>query len=287
MPLLDAPLPRMAGRLSFMRSACKTLDDVQPGDLAVIGLPVEDISAAHCGQSLAPRGLRETSVYFGWHANAQFNHPVDIDDRREISTAGMFERMCDLGDLRAPSVLEALADVRAILKDRRATAVFLGGNARLVEGYLGGSATPQIQLGGAGRGGCLTLAPVTGDGIAPDSDRSGATIDALLSSHIGQSSDACLRFDLSVFKSSLSGLCDTPRLGGCNLPEVARWMSAMGRSPVSSVFLTGLNPTLSGMGIIKTGQRLLVTALLSFIYAKLGAAHEDLRPVPTLEAEVL
>ena len=64
MPLRSAPLPRMAGHLSFMRAKSKTICDVRSGDLAVLGLPFEDTSAPYAGQSLAPRALRETSVYF-------------------------------------------------------------------------------------------------------------------------------------------------------------------------------------------------------------------------------
>ena len=74
MPLRSAPLPRMAGHLSFMRAQPKTISDLQRGDLAVLGLPFEDTCAPFAGQSLAPRALRETSVYFGWHANPQFSH---------------------------------------------------------------------------------------------------------------------------------------------------------------------------------------------------------------------
>ena len=34
--------------------------------------------------------------------------------------------------------------------------------------------------------------------------------------------------------------------------------------------LTGLNPDRPGMGVIKVGQRLMVTSLLAFIYSRLG-----------------
>lgn len=84
MPLRSAPLLRMAGHLSFMRAQHKLIHDVRPGDLAVLGVPFEDTTAPHAGQSMAPRALRETSVYFGWHANPQFSHPVDIDARQVI-----------------------------------------------------------------------------------------------------------------------------------------------------------------------------------------------------------
>ena len=273
MPLLNAPLPRMAGRLSFMRAACSNLEDVRVGDLVIVGLPVEDIDSPNSGQSLAPRALRETSVYFGWHANPQFAHPVDVDDRRVISAAGMFDRMSDLGDLRAPNLVEGLAEVDRTLGALPATAVYLGGSQALIDQHLSEDARPLVRLGGMSETAALTLAPLSGSDLPPDPQRTQAEIDRLVRDHIGSAQSASVVFDLSVFKTNLSGLCDRPRLGGCTLPEVTRWLSVLGETSVSSIFLTGLNPTLSGMGIIKTGQRLMVTALLGFIYAKLGAAR--------------
>jgi agmatinase len=275
----------MAGRLSFMRSACGTLDDVQPGGMAIVGLPVEDVYATHSGQSLAPRGLRETSVYFAWHANPQFQHPIDVDDRSAISAAGIFKRMIDLGDLRAASMQEALRDVQSRLWESKATAIYLGGNEVLVDALLGQVADVQVvRLGGSGVASDLTLAPLSGPGVPPDPFRTAGAVQDMVRSHLGGSRRAIAVFDLSVFATSLSGLCDRPRLGGCALPEVVLWLSALGEAKVSAVFLTGLNPTLSGMGIIKTGQRLMVTALLSFVYASLGVAQS--LPPPAIGREV-
>ena len=285
MPLLDAPLPRMAGRLSFMRAACGSLDDVQPGGVAIIGLPVEDLDANHAGQSLAPRGLRETSVYFGWHANPQFQHPVDVDDRREISAAGIFERMVDLGDIRAASIPDALCSLQSRLWDRQATAIYLGGNEALINALPGPIVdVPVVRLGGRGVASDLSLAPLSGPGVPPDPSRTAVAVQDMVRAHLGGRNRAIAVFDLSVFATSLSGLCDRPRIGGCTLPEVTLWLSALGGAGVSAVFLTGLNPTLSGMGIIKTGQRLMVTALLSFVYARLGVAHPA--PAPAIGQEV-
>ena len=131
MPLRSAPLPRMAGHLPFMRAQTKAICDVRPGDLAVLGVPFEDTGAPHAGQSLAPRALRETSVYFGWHANPQFSHPVDIDARQNISTDGLHERLCDLGDISLGSQDAVHAALRAAvsqINNTGACAVILGGS---------------------------------------------------------------------------------------------------------------------------------------------------------------
>jgi len=51
---------------------------------------------------------------------------------------------------------------------------------------------------------------------------------------------------------------------------VVQWFELLGQQEVSAIMLTGLNPNRPGMGVVKVGQRLMVTALLAFIYARLG-----------------
>ena len=152
MPLRSAPLPRMAGHLSFMRAQTKAICDVRPGDLAVLGLPFEDTSAPYAGQSLAPRALRETSVYFGWHANPQFSHPVDIDARQDIQTDGLHERFVRPWRYIAgpdDAVHAALKSATSQINRNGACAIILGGSDRLSETVQ--SALPNCQtaqLGG-------------------------------------------------------------------------------------------------------------------------------------------
>ena len=274
MPLRSAPLPRMAGHLSFMRAQTKAISDVRPGDLAVLGVPFEDTSAPHAGQSLAPRALRETSVYFGWHANPQFSHPVDIDARQNISTDGLHERLCDLGDMSRGSedaVHAALSAAIRQISGNGACAVILGGSDRLSETVQ--SALPMCQtaqLGGTPRdAGDFYIAPLTES--TPSTWTSNAAMQlAELTEWRDTSRPLFVRFDLSVFETSLSALCDQPRLGGCDLETVSHWLSVLGQLDVSAIMLTGLNPSRPGMGVVKVGQRLMVTALLAFIYARLG-----------------
>ena len=274
MPLRSAPLPRMAGHLSFMRAQTKAICDVRPGDLAVLGVPFEDTSAPFSGQSLAPRALRETSVYFGWHANPQFSHPVDIDARQDISTDGLHERLCDLGDI-SPGPEDAIhAALRAATRQisrNGACAVILGGSDRLSETVQ--SALPECQtaqLGGpSGDARDFQIAPLlNGGGTTCTLDT--AAQRAAFSGWRDGSKPLFVRFDLSVFETSLSALCDRPRLGGCDLDTVVQWFELLGQQEVSAIMLTGLNPNRPGMGVVKVGQRLMVTALLAFIYARLG-----------------
>ena len=274
MPLRSAPLPRMAGHLSFMRAQTKAICDVRPDDLAVLGVPFEDTGAPHAGQSLAPRALRETSVYFGWHANPQFSHPVDIDARQDISTDGLHERLCDLGDISLGSedaVHAALRAAASQINNTGACAVILGGSDHLSETVQ--SALPMCQtaqLGGKPRdAGDFHIAPLS-DGTIPTQTSNTAMQLIELTHWRDASRPLFVRFDLSVFETSLSALCDRPRLGGCDLDTVAQWLSALGQHEASAIMLTGLNPNRPGMGVVKVGQRLMVTALLAFIYARLG-----------------
>ncbi len=288
MPLRSAPLPRMAGHLSFMRAQPKAISDLQPGDLAVLGLPFEDTDAPFAGQSLAPRALRETSVYFGWHANPQFSHPVDIDARRDISTDGLHAKLGDLGDLRAGSedcILVALKEAIRQIFNTGACAVLLGGSERLsktVQTALPGCQT--AQLGGTSHNAVdFCVAPLP-DGMGYSADADASLLD--FEKWRDGSRPLFVRFDLSVFETSLSALCDRPRLGGCDLKTVTRWLGILGQHQASAIMLTGLNPSRPGMGVVKVGQRLMVTALLAFVYARLGFATPYTKQLTAEETEL-
>ena len=274
MPLRSAPLPRMAGHLSFMRAQNKAICDVGSGDLAVLGLPFEDTSAPYAGQSLAARALRETSVYFGWHANPQFSHPVDIDARQDIQTDGLHERLCDLGDISPghdKAIHAALRAAASQISRIGACAVILGGSDHLSETVQCALPNCQtVQLGGTPRDARDFHISTLPNGSGRVCQSNTATQLTNLSKWRDASRPLFVQFDLSVFETSLGALCDYPRLGGCDLETVAQWLSALGQHEASAIMLTGLNPNRPGMGVVKVGQRLMVTALLAFIYARLG-----------------
>jgi len=264
----------MAGHLSFMRAQTKAICDVRPGDLAVLGVPFEDTSAPNAGQSLAPRALRETSVYFGWHANPQFSHPVDIDARQDISTDGLHERLCDLGDIsRGPdeAVHAALRAAISQISRNGACAIILGGSDSLSETVQ--SAIPKCQTAQLGGTPCdvrdFHVSPLPNEGGTICNLDTAAQF-AAFAQWRDISKPLFVRFDLSVFETSLSALCDQPRLGGCDLDTVVQWLELLGQNKVNAIMLTGLNPSRPGMGEVKVGQRLMVTALLAFIYTRLG-----------------
>jgi agmatinase len=323
MPLRNAPLPRMAGDLTFMRSRRSTLGDLNAENLAILGAPIEDNIGRKSGTRFAPTALRETSVYFGWHANPQFSHPVDIDARVPIDTSEMHDRLVDIGDIPlegmpATIAAQAIRSTMHQLRDTNASAILLGGDDSIVcpavaeaskDGPVG-----FIQIGGRllgamsaekgdQRGDCSPLAYLLAEEcIAPrttavlaSTGRAGMEFLREFKGAGGQiwsASDVTqaepgeieraaqkfaevagslhVHFDVSAFRPSLHGMSERPAFGGLTLPDLQKTLGEIGRAPVSSLIVTGLNPTLSGLSVVKTGLRLTVTALLAYIYGRLG-----------------
>ena len=218
--------------------------------------------------------MRETSVYFGWHANPQFSHPVDIDARESIQTDGLHEKLCDLGDIPIGDDKKSHALLREVTRRINrigACAIMLGGSDQMSDTVQ--SSLPKcqkVQLGGI-------LRNESDFHVAPMQNDFNKICKLNMSEQLNNffqwrdnSKPLFVQFDLSVFETSLSVLCDQPRLGGCNLDTVTKWLSAIGKQKVSAIMLTGLNPDRPGMGVIKVGQRLMVTSLLAFIYSRLG-----------------
>ena len=309
----SAPLPRMAGDLTFMRSKRATLEDLRADSLAVIGIPVERNTIAASGCRLGPRALRETSVYFGWHVNAQFSHPVDIDARKQISTASIHDRLVDLGDvavagLAPDTVSEAIQTAIGEIHARGAATIIIGGDDSIVapaalahDGALGllqlGGTLPSSDTADGPLGellaskrlqpeNTLVVAPARNPetGFADEFERAGGR---LLSANrfkqlttaeltdqacdLGRRVDTLLvHFDISVFSAALHGMTQTPRFGGLTIRDLQPALTAIGQAPVAGLLVTGLNPTKNGLSIVKTGQRLTVTALLGYIYGRLG-----------------
>ena len=322
-PLRNAPLPRMAGDLTFMRSRRATLGDLNAGNLAILGAPFEDNVGRKSGTRFAPTALRETSVYFGWHANPQFSHPVDIDVRVPIDTSEMHDRLVDIGDIPvegmpAAVAAQAMGATMQQLRQTHATAILLGGDESIVHPAIAmaadGGPVGFIQIGGrlpgampdekyVRRGNCSPLEDLLADGIvAPRAaavlagagragieflrDFKGAgglirtasdvkeaqhgAIEKIAQLFVEHTGSLHVHFDVSAFRPSLHGMSERPAFGGLALPDLQKTLGEIGRAPVTSLIVTGLNPTLSGLSVVKTGLRLTVTALLAYIYGRLG-----------------
>ena len=136
MPLRSAPLPRMAGHLSFMRAQTKAICDVS---LAIwrcwasrLKTPARPMLAslwrrAHCAK---PR-----SILAGMQTRNSATRLILMHDKTFRPTA-LHERLCDLGDI-SPGSEEAIhAALRAAtsqISRNGACAVILGGSDRLSE----------------------------------------------------------------------------------------------------------------------------------------------------------
>ena len=310
----------MAGDLTFMRSRRGSLDALCKESLAVLGVPMERNCGPDVGCRFAPQALRETSVYFGWHANPQFSHPVDVDVRKQIDTSSIHERLVDIGDIPVEGLSELAANEaieKAVLaiRDRGAASILLSGDARVVGTVIhaqsqnetlafvqfGGMAPPGLSEPDA-TGRSSVGHPICDGGIEPSriaivaparlpsleladrlrhrgghlvSTKRAALmpideIDSMFSSLARGVDSLVVNLDLSAVASPLHGMSPLRRFDGLSVSRLQALLTAVGQHPVSTLIVTGMNPTVNGMSIVKTGQRLLVTALLGYIYGRLG-----------------
>ncbi|MDM8555164.1 arginase family protein [Desulfococcaceae bacterium HSG7] len=323
MLLRTAPIPRMAGHLSFMRAKCAEIKDLHTDSLAVLGAPLENNVGSKAGCRFAPLALRETSVYFGWHANPQFSHPIDIDVRERIDTSSIHSRLFDIGDidligLDIGKAEEKIFHIMQAIRERGSSVILMGGDDSVVVPAISGLAEKDkigyLQIGGrlpsvlysAENGADKSGPPLTRlltEGIvniskyvvvAPSHHPSSEFVEAMshnggmilghsdgktitknicedIANHIALGVKSILvHLDLSAIDSPLHGMTNIPSFGGLSLTEMQNLLAAIGRKSVSGLILTGLNPTINGLSVVKTGQRLVVTALLGFIYSKFG-----------------
>lgn len=328
MPLRTAPLPRMAGHLSFMRSGRAKAEELQAGTLAVIGVPLESSKSRLSGARFSPLAIRETSVYFGWYANPQFSNPTDVNARDAIDKSSINERLFDLGDvpitgLARPEADERITQAIETVYGHGATSVVLGGDntivSPVVSGIANGNNVAFIQIGGHMPGtahvhgttpakpesrstsapiGALlidgnikladtaVLAPVghpTAEFAQAMTESSGKIISArqldkldsdaitdLASTLSNRELPVIVNLDLSSVAAELHGMSDRPAFDGMSLALLQKVLVAIGRVPIATLVVTGLYPTTNGLSIVKTGQRLTVTALLGYIRARIG-----------------
>ena len=240
MTLLDAPLPRMAGFLPFMRARTGTLSNLKPGMVAVVGAGL-DGAADDAETAFGPLALRETSAYFGSHFAAGMARAMDIDQRRPLRQAAVAGRLLDLGDLDPPTPSAVQAACTAIAH-QSAIPLLLGGDGSLVD---------------ACRAGLQAACP--------------GTVQVL---HLGEAACAGpihVALDATAIGAVWHGTRHASRFDGPGLRQARIWLRAAGTLDVVGVSITGLAPARQGLSINKAGQRLLLTAILDLLYARLDA----------------
>ena len=246
MPLRDAPTPRMAGHLQFMRGPSVAIDEVLPDIVVAFGVTLGGRSG---GSPYAPRALRETSVYFGSHFSSNMKAAMDIDRRAVLSGTRIAGRLVELGDIDLDRNSVAPSDCVVALS----------------EAICRKGAIP-LMLAGAGD----LLAPFTyGVGRA-----FGEEVDLIRVASDRQPTAEkrfVVRLDAGDFSSVWHGGAALPRFDGLSLTACRKRMTELGSSKLAGMAITGLDPTRQGLSLVKTGQRLLVTAILDLIYARLDA----------------
>lgn len=251
MPLRDAPTPRMAGHLPFMRGPSVGIAQLRPGQLAAFGVALGD---GREDTSLGPLALRETSAYFGSHFSSNMKAAMDIDRRMRLDGAAIADRLVDLGDIDflsgdAPAA-DRVAALCAEIARRGALPAMLGGSARFV-------------------------APMR-EGLEAALRR---PVDVLAATARPPEGRACLvSIDLGAIASIWHGGSRLAGIDGLSLSQCREWLRGLGREDVVGVALTGLDPARQGLSTVKTGQRLLVTAVLDLVYARLDALRPVERP---------
>jgi agmatinase len=292
MPLRIEPLPRMAGHLPFMRARLGSLDDLNPGMVGAFGLA----SGCDSRTDLAALAMRETSAYFGSHFNANMKSAMDIDQRRALNSAAMAGAIVDLGDLitdpatggfdavirrTVAGICERGAlplmlggeqwDVAPAIAGLRSTAIASAGMAVLVicaapdefvlearDVHCLVSASPRSMANSA----CLPIA------FRDVRQRFEGSLGSILG-HLG-TRPVHVALDASALASHWHGTNRRADFDGLSLSECRTLLRKLGAANIASLSITGLDPTINGLSLVKTGQRLLLTAILDLIYARLN-----------------
>lgn len=307
MPLRIEALPRMAGHLTFMRAPVGAVSNLEPGMIAALGIPVDARTDAGGATRFGPFALRETSAYFGSHFASNMKAAMDVDRRRVLDGAVVAGRLVDLGDLgcigmTAAEQSDAIEGIVAAVVGQGAVPLVLGGDDGVLPAVLAGLAGAGANGGGTSplaliafgldvlpgwRGGPLIhLVPTrepsaealrciaeSGGFLARSAElrelRATAVMDRLAGAVGGAPVHVAL--DMSGFAATWHGMHQRAPFDGLSLSEARELLEAIGTLPIAGLSITGLDPTGSGLSVVKTGQRLILTAILDLIYARLDA----------------
>jgi agmatinase len=156
MPTQPGPPLRTAGILTFMRAPRGTIDQLEAGMVAVVGVPYETSTPWKRGALLGPRAYRETSLYYWSHAAGQ-DALVEIDSGQRVNPVVVRRALRDLGDVPVSHVdwnqtEGLLRQTSRQIVERRAYPVFLGGDHFVTFPLALGYADAVGKAGGRGIG---------------------------------------------------------------------------------------------------------------------------------------
>ena len=294
-----------------MRTPSVAFDDLRPGMVAAIGVPWDGSSHPTGLTRFGPTALRETSAYFGSHFSANMKAAMDIDRRRVMDRGLMSGRLVDLGDLciegTDPLSAEALIEsATAAVVSRGAIPLLLGGDLDLVPPALAGLARTDdacdretgalwVQVGGPRTRGTFarfeaypvarlacneSSTPLQQTTVGP---AEGLVLDAtLLQKEASKSLASKIRsvtqgrpvfvsIDLSAWAAHWHGMHGQAPLQGLSLRDIRQVLVGVSQGPISGIAITGLDASRTGLSTVKTGQRMILTALLDVLYTCLAA----------------
>ena len=196
MPYQRDLLPSFAGINSFARAPRAGFDDIQPGTVAVVGIPYDGASTSRQGVRQGPRAIREASADFIYDLQAsQSGALIDVITGRVLNTPDP-GALVDLGDLQSSPLdvqgaMDACTDAFSRISKAGGFPIALGGDRFITSPLVGGVASGLgSKIGLIRISGQLSLAE-------PDSthgpDWTGASLRRILDSgHVSARNTVCV-----------------------------------------------------------------------------------------------
>ena len=175
-------LPGFSGFASFLRAGSASVDALDPGQLAVLGLPWCDALHGDLLTSEGPSAIREASAEFAAEIQADPNRVlVDIESGRRLRFRDPLP-IVDLGDLPirlsdAAATAQLIAAIADRITARQALAIYLGG-ARAISAPLVAACARGLPVGR--RLAYIQLTSSLGLGASDDDLDGCATVSTLL-----------------------------------------------------------------------------------------------------------
>lgn len=122
-----------SGPVSFYRAPQVQLEVLGPGDVGVLGVPIDALILGRNGQRYAPRAIREASLYLAGYFGLQVDEGYINIHTGDVVTVPDVPRIFDVGDvpiIQSDLMLqtEAIIEMTAQIVERGAFPVLLGGD---------------------------------------------------------------------------------------------------------------------------------------------------------------
>ncbi len=151
------PLPYYAGLNTYFRSPLKSLEELKPEEVAVLGVPLDVTTVARSGGRWGPDAIRRESLYLAMYYQATKSEILDVTTGA-LSALPRESRIFDVGDVNMYPVdierqTRSIIDAVSEISGRGAFPVVLGGDHYVAypsfEGFAAGyqQRHPGAKLG--------------------------------------------------------------------------------------------------------------------------------------------